>query len=374
MLSVGYIFNHGEIVGGGEISFIDLADAVRAHGVSPVPVVPGPGAVEARLQQRGLEPIHFAWPTLRRAGWLRFPSVVSHLARTLRETGVEMLHVNGARCMLYAGAAARRLRIPCVWHVRVLTRDPRLDRLRARWADALIANSGAVAESLKPFTRAGQTPTVIYNGLPIRQAADAPGLDLGATFGIGPGPVILAVGRFTRWKGFEDLLAACAVLNGKGLACTCLLAGAALPAERDYESELKATAVRLGLRNIVFAGWRDDVYSLMKAATVLAVPSHGEPFGRVMIEAWSCGLPVVATNEGGPGELIRDEEDGLLVPAANPAQLAGALARLLADADLRAQMAENGRARAKEFDLETHAKKVADLYRGLREGNKCPAR
>ena len=106
----------------------------------------------------------------------------------------------------------------------------------------------------------------------------------------------------------------------------------------------------LGLAGRVrFLGWRDDVAALMRTADFLVCPSRHEPLGNVVIEAWAAGLSVVATASDGPAALIEDGESGLLVPLPEElgdgaVALAGAMQQLAGEAELRAGVAQGGRA------------------------------
>jgi len=112
---------------------------------------------------------------------------------------------------------------------------------------------------------------------------------------------------------------------------------------------LERLATRLGIADRVrFLGWREDVPALMASADLLVCPSLYEPLGNVVIEAWSAGLPVVATASDGPTGLITDGETGILVPLPGtngdgPAPLACAIERLCADPALRSKLGNAGR-------------------------------
>ncbi len=149
-------------------------------------------------------------------------------------------------------------------------------------------------------------------------------------------PLLLALGRLHRNKGFDVLLRALADLDGVWL----WLAGSG-PAADD----LRALAARLEVAGRVrFLGWRRDVAALLAAADALVCPSRHEPLGNVVIEGWAHGVPVVAAAAAGPAELITDAATGLLVPVEDAAALAAALRRLLDSADLGATLAAGGRA------------------------------
>lgn len=362
-MRVGFIFNHARIVGGGEISFLQLIKAVRTHSVEPVVFVPAAGEVKERLKALDTEIVEHLWPKLNIRSLLGYPSYIKKTSELFRKHRLDLVHTNGARCMLYAGPAAKRADIPCVWHVRVLERDRLLDWYRSKYADRIIAISNSVADALADVIRKNQKPKVIYNGIDF--SADMPALDLKEEFGVPEGPVILGVGRFTPWKGFDDLLNACARIKEKTPRFCCLLAGEALPAEKEYEKYLRELPYKLGLDNVYFAGWRQDLPAVMKSCTMLILPSHGEPFGRVIPEAWGCRLPVIATDAGGPAEIIEDGQTGLLIPQKDEDAIADAAAKLLADRDLAKRIAENAWRKKERFSLEAHAEKVFNIYKEL---------
>jgi glycosyltransferase involved in cell wall biosynthesis len=365
VLRVGYVFNSPEIVGGGEFSFIDLLDAIREVQVKPVALVPGPGEIKTRLQSLDVDIEDIPLPPLRSRSLLSLPRQQAQLAGLFKDLKLDLIHTNGARCMLYAGPAARRAGMPCLWHVRVLERDRLLDRIRARYASLIVANSHAVAAAIQPCVPASTSVKVIYNGIRLNRFTSVPPADLSRAFGATEFPVVLGVGRFTRVKAFEDLIRACAILKNQGLRFSCILVGEPLPSERGYEIELRRLTQDLRLTNVFFAGWRTDVASIMKSSSVLVMPSHGEAFGRVVIEAWACGLPVVAANVGGPAELIRHGIDGLLVPVGNPETLGRAVTSLLEDRAFSDRIAAAAAQRTAKFSLENHVEHMLRIYREL---------
>jgi len=110
---------------------------------------------------------------------------------------------------------------------------------------------------------------------------------------------------------------------------------------------------------------RSRLRELYGASDVLVFPSQwDEPFAAVPLEAMSCGLPVVATTAGGTPEAIEDGVNGLLVPPAEPDQLAAALQRLAADEDLRLRLAANSARVARErFSFDRYVDRLEAYYR-----------
>lgn len=150
-------------------------------------------------------------------------------------------------------------------------------------------------------------------------------------------PLLLGLGRLHADKGFDTAIRALALLPGAVL----MIAG-----EGPERGALEALARREGVADrVVFLGWRRDAGALLRAADVFVCSSRVEPLGNMVIEAWSARRPLVAVAADGPGELIRDGADGLLVPHEDAAALAGGIARVLEDPALAGRLAEAGRAR-----------------------------
>jgi glycosyltransferase involved in cell wall biosynthesis len=159
------------------------------------------------------------------------------------------------------------------------------------------------------------------------------------------GPVILAVGRWAaseKYKGADDLILAAAKLRAAHPALSLVLVGAG-----DDLPRLKQLAASQNLPVVFLENLpRPELAACYARADIFALPSTGEGFGLVYLEAMAFAKPVVGVASGGALDLIRDGKNGLLVapPKENPAPLVNALERLLADAALRNEMGRNGAA------------------------------
>jgi glycosyltransferase involved in cell wall biosynthesis len=128
---------------------------------------------------------------------------------------------------------------------------------------------------------------------------------------------------------------------------------------------LQAHVERLALGDHVeFTGRLDGaaVAQAMSGALAVVVPSRIEAFGIVALEAWRSGAPLVMTNRGGGPGFVRDGIDGILVDPEDSDALAGALARMSSDEELRARLAAAGRARVGEFTWARVAHAYEELY------------
>jgi glycosyltransferase involved in cell wall biosynthesis len=136
--------------------------------------------------------------------------------------------------------------------------------------------------------------------------------------------VLTVVAQLTPWKGQDDAIRALAELGAAAADVTLLLVGSAkfsgAATQYDnvaYEWQLHDLAEGLGVAERVrFLGERSDVPRILAATDLLLLPSWREAFGRIAIEAMAMAVPVAATDEGGPAEIVSPGVDGLLLPVA----------------------------------------------------------
>lgn len=181
------------------------------------------------------------------------------------------------------------------------------------------------------------------------------------------GADIIAVGRMVPKKGLEHLARAIAGLRRDLPQCRAIIVG-----DGPGRRRLEETILSLGLGDCVeLTGWIDNdaVISAMRSATVLVVPSvvsrDGDRDGipNVILEAFACGLPVIASRLPGIAEAVEHMRTGILVAPADVDDLRSALARLLPNERMRARL--SGQAReyvAEHFDITRNVRKIADLF------------
>ena len=153
--------------------------------------------------------------------------------------------------------------------------------------------------------------------------------------------VVVAVSRLVRDKGYPELAAAMRELPEVEL----WVVGERLASDRGEDMAVLLAESGLGNR-LRLLGYRDDVAAVLAAADIFVLPSYFEALPLSVIEAMLVGLPVVASDVGGLREQVVPDVTGLLVRPRQVAPLVGALARLVADAELRAVMGQAGRERA----------------------------
>jgi glycosyltransferase involved in cell wall biosynthesis len=189
-------------------------------------------------------------------------------------------------------------------------------------------------------------------------ASPAAGQELRTHYG--NGPLLLFVGLLRYYKGLQYLLQAMPQIPARLL----------IVGEGPLGDELRAQAQGLGLGNkVVFVGHvaDEELPAYYRAVDLFVLPAseRSEAFGLVQIEAMTSGLPVVCTELGtGTSFVNRDGESGLVVPPKDPAALAQAINRLLADEPLRRRLGEGALARSALFSVE---RMLADIQRVYNE-------
>jgi glycosyltransferase involved in cell wall biosynthesis len=176
----------------------------------------------------------------------------------------------------------------------------------------------------------------------------------------GTEPRLLCIGRLIPIKGHEVLLRALrrARQQVPGLSLDIAGTGPVEPTLRSLARDLRIEdAVR-------FLGHVTPVGQMIENAAIVVIPSLGEGFGMVALEAMERGRPVIATAVGGLPEIVVDGETGIVVPPGDEQALAAAIVALATDLGHGAEMGAAGRARAvAEFSPERSADRIDELYR-----------
>jgi len=181
-----------------------------------------------------------------------------------------------------------------------------------------------------------------------------------------PEPTVLFVGRLVEKKGVPVLLKALEILHGRGCKLRCTIAGDG-PLQSEIERKIQTRSCG---DYITLTGWlpNSEVRRLMKNCLALAVPSvvadDGDRDGlpNVILEAAVAGLPVAASDAGGIGEFVANEETGLLVPPGDASALADALRRIANDERLRLKLAENARRKVeREYDKAANVVRLMEV-------------
>lgn len=201
---------------------------------------------------------------------------------------------------------------------------------------------------------------------PARMHVSYPGVDHGTFRPPDSGaetvdPTAVYVGRLRRYKGLDIVLRAVARLREEGVILRFVVAG-----QGDDRERLERLARGLGLEDLVsfpgFVSEREKVRRLQRA-WMNVYPSPKEGWGITNVEAAACGTPSVASDSPGLRESVRHGETGFLVPHDDVEAWAGALRRVVEDADLRRRLGENAVRHAARFTWEATSTETEAILR-----------
>lgn len=260
---------------------------------------------------------------------VEFIRALFSLVMVIRKTRPSLVHVNTSM-LPAAGLAAKLTGTMCLWHIREIWQidgNSVIPRLLRWWirstADSILAVSSSTAAI---FSDVKEKTTVIHHGVNTeRFKPPANRAELRALMGISEEQFAVGfVGRIAPMKGIEFLVSAMSIIAQKMPNAVLLIVGPRLK-NHGYAEALDQQASSTSA-DIRFVPARQDIEQVLAGLDVLVLPtSRPEPFGLVIIEALACGVPVVATDQGGPLEILQGIEAGRLVPPRMPNAIASAV-------------------------------------------------
>lgn len=357
--------------GGLEIEVLKLSERLAAAGHSVTLLCRDNSTLQRKSIEKGLDTL--AVPRVKASS----PGAIFQIAKLLRRGQFEVVHTHlsadlGALVpaidiagwpgrLLLSKHVASNIRKKDIWH-----------RYVYRRVSAVLAVSNYIRENvihtcpINP-AKVHRLPNGVdlkefkaldYDRQAIRQLLNIP---LAAT-------CIALIGRITPLKGHREFLqAAKIVLDKTSQPVQFQIVGGASYGEEAYAEEIRNLCDNIpGLSGAVnFSPFCEDIRPLMAAVDILAVPSHMESFGNVIVEGLAMRLPVIACNSGGVPDIIEHGRNGLLVPPIDAVALAGAMLRLIEDPFLANNLALQGCITVKtQFQFQDYLEKTLEHYRG----------
>lgn len=324
--------------GGSDQALLRMAGQLGACGWNVHVALPAPSPMAGEFVAAGAElhvvPMKRISTSHDGAAWasyaLGWPGSVLRLWRLTRHVEADVVLSNSLHSW-YGWAVARLARRPHIWHAREIVTQSRTalrtERFLARWfARRVIAASEAVAAQLGPA-----------NVVIIHEEAGPDEFNPGRAgrarhrYGLADrSPAIGYVGRIDTWKGLDVLLDAVPQLVGRCPDAQVVVAGAVVAGKEAYAAALAQRATAVGVHWLGPLGGPDAGDLIADLDCLVLASTTPEPWGLVLVEALACGVPVVATDAGGPLEILAGlPHAGRLVPPSDPAALATAIADLL---------------------------------------------
>lgn len=330
-------------------------------------LVPSDGPLVAELNQISNVDVEIGeLAVLRRknmsfSGMLRyikeFKRSCSYLKKYLRNNQIDIVYTNTS--VVICGAfMAKRLKIKNIWHIREIIKNDFenkfISRVVNRLADIIVVNSRTTGEALKVSK---EKIRLVYDAVEDKKdevIVKTPHDNF----------VVGMAGRINRWKGQKVFVDAAAIVHEHYPDVMFEIAGSVYKGEEYLKEDLQAYIVEKGLENIVLLlGHIDNMDNFYKNLDLFILPSiQPEPFGLVVIEAMEFCIPVIATNHGGPVEIIDNKKDGYLVEPFNSEELASTIEKLMLSPKEREKIGIKGRnKKRKMFSIKTMIKSTESV-------------
>lgn len=360
--------------GGGEVLTLDLAKSLIKSGVDVTLAVNKGAVLEERAKEISIPVISFPmrneidiFAVMYIAGLLQKEKFTHIHCHTMRD------HVIGSLAAKYMGG------IPVIrsQHIHFPEKLSFLAQLAYhRWTDKIICNSKFIEKNLESRGIDKNLLITIHNGIDFERlrppTSDTPPAEI---MNISNEETIIGcIGSLFENKGQYYLIKAMPAIVNKIPKCKLVIIG-----EGPHRECLEKTAREVGISQyVLFLGQRKDISQFLRYFDILVAPSiWEEPFGLVIIEAMSAGVPVAASHTGGIPEILSHGKNGLLFAPKDESAIAAAVLEILLNKELRKSLIQNAKTKVEEnFSIENMTSKVTLQYQLLldeinnRGGNK----
>ncbi|NQT90821.1 MAG: lipopolysaccharide heptosyltransferase II [Candidatus Omnitrophica bacterium] len=343
--------------GGVETGTVDLARELIKQGHKAV-VISNGGKLVKDLTASGA--IHYCLPVHEKSPITVF-STIKKIRVIIEKENIQIVHARSRVPAISSFFAAYQTKVPFITTCHGYYSTHILSRVMG-WGRYVIVASNLIARHMiKDFGVAREKIRLIPRGVDLeRFTYRAPGADSAKKeYAIG------IIGRITPIKGHITLIRAMTKVVRLMPKVKLVIIGDAPASKPKYRQELEVLVRRLSLSKYIhFLGSRHDMPRQMAKLDLVVMPSVGEEaFGRAIIEAQACGVPVIASKIGGIVDIIRDGENGILVAPRDWNELSDAIIKVLKDEALRQRLSKAGRMSVeKNFSLSQMYAKTIKVY------------
>ena len=349
------------------VPFLQLLRALEDKGINNVVLCSPGGRLSKEVEKIGVECV-VAKPLF---PWC--PRLCKIIGKKIADAHPDIILTRLSSAALIGGYWGKRLQIPVIGV---------LDKFSKPKYYRYVRTVQAVSSALAIFAKNAGMPDVVVipNGIETSFYRPSESHEsknrLREQWSVGSDErIILAAGRFVEWKGFDVLLSAFAdvhrrfLSSGRDFPFRLFLAG-----DGEEKEKLQKIVKDRGIENhIVFPGFVRDIRSLLQISDIFVLPSkEPEPFGLILLEAMASGVPSIATDCGGPKDMIEHGRSGWLVPCNDSESLAKTLEEAITSEDL-GTWGEEAMIASKKFQVEAIAEKMICNFQRIIEnypGNK----
>ncbi|OIJ21730.1 hypothetical protein BKP45_03250 [Anaerobacillus alkalidiazotrophicus] len=288
-----------------------------------------------------------------------FINSLFYLINIIIKKKIDVVYTNTS-VVFPGGIVAKLLRRKSIWHIREIIENKFERKAVAAivnlFSDTIIANSKATASAI---SQNNKKLKVVYNAI-----ENTENQIMNRSVSNKDEIIIGMAGRINRWKGQKLFVDMAEKVLIKNKAVQFVIAGDVYKGENHILEDLKSYIINKGLeKRIRLLGRVEDMDSFYKSIDIFILPSiQPEPFGLVVLEAMESELPVVATNHGGPIEIIENRVDGFLVDHKDASEMSEVVLKLVSDVSLRKMIGQKGKEKRKKvFGIENYVKNISKI-------------
>lgn len=337
-----------------------LIDGLKSQGVENLLLTPKTSAIAEEVREHGSPVIQIDY-----RGDLDF-RLAFKVKKLVTKLGIDLVHVHSRRgADVWGGLGAKWAKVPAILSRRV---DNPESPKSIRYKYGLYAQTVCISEGIKKVLiengLASDRVTAVRSAFVAKESQNP--LERSKflqRFSLPEDAIVVGtVAQLIPRKGHKLLLACLTELISKHPNMRVLFFG-----EGPERASLQQRIEELGLANRVqLVGFHSDLNNLIGNLDILAHPAYMEGLGVSLIQASAASVPIIASNAGGMPEIVRNDENGILVPPGDTAALQKALDRLAQDPELRARFGETGRNIAeKEFSVDVMVQGNLEVYRSI---------
>lgn len=342
--------------GGVETGTINLAKRLVKMGHKAV-MVSGGGKQRDTLAKFGI--VHYTLPVHKKSPFSIVYSI-KKLKEIIKEERIDIVHARSRVPAIIGGISSYLSEIPFITTCHGYY-SKHIFSYAMTWGKFVIVISNSVGRHmLDDFGLPLERMRLIWRGVDLEQFHfREPQIQDKNIYTIG------MIGRITPLKGHKFFIKSLLMVSKVMPNIKVLIVGDAPENKVKFKEELKGLVNRLELdKNVEFVGEFGNIHQIMSRLDLLVLATIApEAFGRVIIEAFASGVPVVATNVGGVLDVIEDGKDGILVPPQEPREMAEAILRVLKNDKLRFSLVKEARKTAQiKFNLDTMVEETLRVY------------
>ena len=293
---------------------------------------------------------------------------IKFINNLIKEKSIDIVYTNTS-VIFVGGISAKICKVKSVWHIREIIKSKYerfiVSKIVNIFSDYIIANSKATAEAI---SKNKDKVKVVYNAIDIEKNSGLEDIDefykeVAATIVRSNEKIKIGMaGRINRWKGQKLFVDMAKLVSEENDNVEFLIAGDVYKGEDYILDDLKGYILESGVKDkIGLLGQVDNMSNFYKKLDIFVLPSiQPEPFGLVVIEAMNNKLPVVATNHGGPVEIIDNNIDGFLVDYKDAREMAQVVNKLIKDKELRNYISANAEKKVKKkFNVSRYVDEIS---------------